>query len=297
MKKVIYAKGEVVFREGDLGSCFYQIEEGTAGVYLHYGEAEQRKLTEMKPGQYFGEMAVIETWPRSTTIVAESELHAIEIAEGDLNAYFSEQPDKIYALMKQLGDRIRSLTAEYDEVNNFIREKAEAGAEKKEGFIAKLKKYLELNALASKNTGVTQEEVITMKEFGSKDKDSTQVLEFRKGQIMFREGDPGNYMYAIHGGSVGIYLDYGTAQEKKLTTLYSNSFFGEMGLISEEKRSATAVVEEDGTLLETIRAESLESLFKSNPVKIDMILSHLSHRLRRLTLDYVKACRKAVEEG
>jgi CRP-like cAMP-binding protein len=136
-----------------------------------------------------------------------------------------------------------------------------------------------------------------MKEFGSKDKDSTQVLEFRKGQIIFREGDPGNYMYAIHGGSVGIYLDYGTAQEKKLTTLYSNSFFGEMGLISEEKRSATAVVEEDGTLLETIRAESLESLFKSNPVKIDMILSHLSHRLRRLTLDYVKACRKAVEEG
>jgi len=297
MKKVIYAKGEVVFREGDLGSCFYQIEEGTAGVYLHYGEAEQRKLTDMKPGQFFGEMAVIETWPRSTTIVAESELHAIEIAEDDLNAYFSEQPDKIYALMKQLGDRIRSLTAEYDEVNNFIKEKAEAGAEKKEGFIAKLKKYLELNALASKNTGVTQEEVITMKEFGSKDKDSTQVLEFRKGQIIFREGDPGNYMYAIHGGSVGIYLDYGTAQEKKLTTLYSNSFFGEMGLISEEKRSATAVVEEDGTLLETIRAESLESLFKSNPVKIDMILSHLSHRLRRLTLDYVKACRKAVEEG
>ena len=297
MKKVIYAKGEVVFREGDLGSCFYQIEEGTAGVYLHYGEAEQRKLTDMKPGQFFGEMAVIETWPRSTTIVAESELHAIEIAEDDLNAYFSEQPDKIYALMKQLGDRIRSLTAEYDEVNNFIKEKAEAGAEKKEGFIAKLKKYLELNALASKNTGVTQEEVITMKEFGSKDKDSTQVLEFRKGQIIFREGDPGNYMYAIHGVSVGIYLDYGTAQEKKLTTLYSNSFFGEMGLISEEKRSATAVVEEDGTLLETIRAESLESLFKSNPVKIDMILSHLYQRLRRLPLDYVKACRKAVEEG
>ena len=86
---------------------------------------------------------------------------------------------------------------------------------------------------------------------------------------------------AFHGASCGA----------------AGEVFGEMGLISEEKRSATAVVEEDGTLLETIRAESLESLFKSNPVKIDMILSHLSHRLRRLTLDYVKACRKAVEEG
>ena len=136
---------------------------------------------------------------------------------------------------------------------------------------------------------------MAMKEFGKTEQDSTQVLPFRKGQIIFRQGDEGNYMYAIHYGSVGIYLDYGTAEEKKLTTLYSNTFFGEMGLISDEKRSATAVVEEDGTLLETIRAENLESLFKSNPLKIDMILNHLSHRLRRLTQDYVEACRKAVE--
>ena len=295
MKKVVYSKGEVVFREGDEGSCFYQIEEGTAGVYLHYGEPEQRKLADMNPGQYFGEMAVIESWPRSTTIAAESELHVIEIPEGDLNAYFTEQPDKIIALMKQLGSRIRSLTAEYDEVKDFIEEKKTAGAEKKEGFIARLKKYMELSALANKNAGATQEEVIAMKEFGRQDRESSQVLSFRKGEIIFREGDEGNYMYAIHGGSVGIYLDYGTAQEKKLTTLYSNSFFGEMGLISDEKRSATAVIEEDGTLLETIREENLEGLFKSNPMKIDMILSHLSHRLRGLTKDYVEACRKAVE--
>ena len=154
---------------------------------------------------------------------------------------------------------------------------------------------MELSALANKNAGATQEEVIAMKEFGRQDRESSQVLSFRKGEIIFREGDEGNYMYAIHGGSVGIYLDYGTAQEKKLTTLYSNSFFGEMGLISDEKRSATAVVEEDGTLLETIREENLEGMFRSNPMKIDMILSHLSHRLRGLTKDYVEACRKAVE--
>ena len=99
---------------------------------------------------------------------------------------------------------------------------------------------------------------------------------------------------SIHGGSVGIYLDFGTTNEKKLTTLYADSFFGEMGLVSEEKRSATAVVEENETILECIRAEDLENLFRSNPVKIDMILSHLSHRLRGLTKDYVKACKEAV---
>ena len=136
-----------------------------------------------------------------------------------------------------------------------------------------------------------------MQRFSKLEKDDTVVLEFKRGDIIFREGDTGNFMYAIYGGSVGIYVNYGTAQENKLTQLYSDAFFGEMGLIGEEKRSATAVVEEDGTVLECIREEDLEALFKSNPVKIDMILCHLSHRLRRLTLDYVAACREAVEKA
>ena len=295
MKKIVYTKGEVVFREGDMGTCFYQIEEGTAGVYLHYGEAEQRKLTELGPGQYFGEMAVIEAWPRSTTIVAENDLHVIEIPEDDLNIYFDEQPDKILALMKQLSSRIRSLTAEYEEVKAFIEEKKTAGAEKKEGFLARMKKYLEISALANKNAGATKEEVLRQK-FFHKD-DALPVMTCSKGQIIFREGDEGLLMYAVHGGAVDIFRNYGKADENKLTTLYTNDFFGEMGMIDKEIRSATAVAGEDDTVLECIRAEDLEGLFRSNPVKVDMILSHLSHRLRQLTLDYVEACRKAVGEA
>ena len=96
MKRVVFNKGEVVFHEGDMGTCFYQIEAGEAGVYVSYGNADQRKLTEMKPGQFFGEMAVIEAWPRSTTIVAESDLHVIAIGESELNDYFMEQPTRFW---------------------------------------------------------------------------------------------------------------------------------------------------------------------------------------------------------
>ena len=54
-------------------------------------------------------------------------------------------------------------------------------------------------------------------------------------------------------------------------------------------------MEENATVLEAIRAEDLAGLAKSNPLKLDMIMSHLAHRLRRLTVDYVKACDKAAE--
>lgn len=297
MEKKVFKQGEVVFREGDLGSCFYQILEGTAGVYLNYGEENERRLTAMKPGEYFGEMAAITYWPRSTTIVAEDELTVIEIQASAINEYFTEQPDMIIRLMKQLSGRLRALTEEYEEVNAFLKEKKGAEKEKKEGFFARLKKYSEFLTASKKYAGdFSVEENLKMeKAFERKDGSSLPVRSFRRGEVIFREGEDGEYIYAVYSGSVGIYANYGTPLEKQLTTVYTNQFFGEMGLVEHQKRSATAVVEEDDTTLEFIGEKDLYTLFKENPMEVDMILEHLVNRLRRLTQDYVKACEEAVK--
>lgn len=297
MEKKVFKQGEVVFREGDLGSCFYQILEGTAGVYLNYGAENERRLTAMKPGEYFGEMAAITCWPRSTTIVAEDELTVIEIQASAINEYFTEQPDMIIRLMKQLSGRLRALTEEYEEVNAFLKEKKEAGKAKEEGFFARLKKYSEFLTASKKYAGgFSVEENLKMeKAFERKDGSSLPVRSFRRGEVIFREGEDGEYIYAVYSGSVGIYANYGTPLEKQLTTVYTNQFFGEMGLVEHQKRSATAVVEEDDTTLEFIGEKDLYKLFKENPMEVDMILEHLVNRLRRLTQDYVKACEEAVK--
>lgn len=297
MKEKLFDRNEAVFHEGDMGTSFYRILEGKAGIYVNYGKEDERKLTEMGPGKFIGEMGVIEAWPRSATVVAEEPLKVIEITEENLNDYFAEDPDSILSLMKHLSGRIRELTEEYNEVNAFLKEKQEAAPEKKESFLARLKKYREISAYQKKNLVVSVEELIREGKLTAPEKAALPVKSYSRGQVIFREGEEGNYMYAIYGGSVGIYSNYGNALEKKLTTLYTNSFFGEMGLIEQEKRSATAVVEEDDTVLETISADSLQELFKKNPGEIDMILSHLSNRLRRLTLDYVAACEEAAKDA
>ena len=137
MNERVFTKGQVIFREGDSGESFFHITEGKAGVYLHYGEADERKLNEMLPGQYVGEMAVINAWPRSATVVAEEDMKAIEIGEKELNDYFRQYPDKILSIMKQIGGRIRTLTEEYDEVTAFLKEKQDATAPKSSGFLAR----------------------------------------------------------------------------------------------------------------------------------------------------------------
>ena len=115
-----FADGEIIIKEGDLGDSFFQLLEGNAVVYLNYGLEGQVKLTELQPGQYFGEMAVIETYPRSSTVVAQGSASVIEIPGSELDSYFKENPDKIIAIMKHLGERLKIMTADYDEAKKIL---------------------------------------------------------------------------------------------------------------------------------------------------------------------------------
>ena len=54
---------------------------------------------------------------------------------------------------------------------------------------------------------------------------------YRRNTVVFREGDPGECMYHIETGMVGIYHDYGGKNETQIATLDSGKVFGEMGLL------------------------------------------------------------------
>lgn len=118
---------------------------------------------------------------------------------------------------------------------------------------------------------------------------------YKKGQIIFKEGDAANCMYDIRWGSVGIYANYGTKQEKLLTTLQPEAFFGEMGLVDSQPRSATAVALEKDTRVEAITREAFGDFMQERPAKVLTIMQHMSHRLRDLTKEYMEVCGTVAE--
>ena len=118
---------------------------------------------------------------------------------------------------------------------------------------------------------------------------------YKKGEIIFRQGDAAESMYDILWGSVGIYLDYGTERQKLLTELDADAFFGEMGMIDHAPRSATAVALEKGTQLQEITEDKLGELFREKPAKVLMIMQQLSGRLRKLTKEYMEVCKTAAD--
>lgn len=112
----------------------------------------------------------------------------------------------------------------------------------------------------------------------------------KKGSVVFWQGEPGDCMYYIRWGRVGVFADYDTPNQKKLAELSEGDYFGEMGLLDGGERSATVVALEAGTLLNRIDEAEFGQFLAENPAKVYAIIQRLSHKLRQTTRDYLSVC-------
>lgn len=113
---------------------------------------------------------------------------------------------------------------------------------------------------------------------------------YKKDQVVFWQGEPGDCMYYIRWGSVGVYTDYAKIRQKQLAVLRAGDYFGEMGLISHEGRSATIAILESGTILNKIGEDEFGEFLASNPARVHDIMAQLSHKLRKATKEYLDVC-------
>ena len=124
-----------------------------------------------------------------------------------------------------------------------------------------------------------------------------KTLVFKKGDVIFRQGDYSEVMYDIAKGKVGVFADYETETVQQLAELKAGDFLGEMGMIEVYPRSATAVALEDDTTLTEIGEDDLNEFFKDKPEKLLQIMKQMSARLRVVNQKYLNACRVAFENA
>lgn len=298
-RELVCRKGDVIVREGDFGSGIYKMISGSAAVYANYGKDDEKLLTELHEGAYFGEMAVIEITRRSATVVAaEDQTRVAEIDASDLCGYLSENKGEINGIGRHLSRRLRELTDDYTEVCNTLRElgRLDTSADRvNSSLMDRIKKFARVYLLGQSAGEETAEPTVyvAVQKF---DKDlALSAAEYHKGDVIFREGAESDCMYYVYEGRIGIYTDFGTEKQKLLAKLTPEMFFGEMGLFEGMRRTATAVALEEGSFLEVVYEKDLDTIFEKNPAMALMILQHLSSRLRHLTNEYLKACRSLAE--
>lgn len=115
--------------------------------------------------------------------------------------------------------------------------------------------------------------------------------QYKRDEVIFQQGDPSDCMYRIEEGRVGIFLDYGTANQTKLAELTAGQFLGEMGLLDKAPRSAAAVSLAEGTRLRVIDEANFGRSLAEDSEGMLALLQQMSMRLRRISRDYADACR------
>jgi len=131
---------------------------------------------------------------------------------------------------------------------------------------------------------------------GESDRLTTQA--YKKGEVIFHEGDEGNHVYLIVNGSVDIYKTVGE-QRQLLNTIGSGEIFGEMGLVSSEPRFATVIAAEDCRLIMVQdKAFHLALVNEKMPI-IKPLIKQLVERFRNVEMknyEYLKRINHLEEE-
>lgn len=107
------------------------------------------------------------------------------------------------------------------------------------------------------------------------------IVPYRKGEIVFKEGDPGAEMFVIQSGQVELFRNI--CDEKRFLRVFEKGdFFGEMSLLEGLPRTATAAVLEDAELI-VINGATFDQMIKSNIEIAVRMLRKISKRLRETT--------------
>jgi CRP-like cAMP-binding protein len=105
-KEVPQPAGKTVASEGQGGLAFHYIVEGSATV-----SKDGRELRRLGPGDYFGEISMIDGRPRSATVTAQEPMTVLAIPHQDFEAVIDEDPGFARQLLKTLCARLREAEA------------------------------------------------------------------------------------------------------------------------------------------------------------------------------------------
>ena len=105
-RAVNHPQGKEVAQEGGDGAGFHLIASGTASVTVH-GEARP----DLGPGDYFGEISLIDGQPRSATVTATTPLTTYALASWNFRPILEQEPGVANALLKVLCARLRAAEA------------------------------------------------------------------------------------------------------------------------------------------------------------------------------------------
>jgi CRP-like cAMP-binding protein len=244
--------GQTIFAEDQkvsAGGLFSQ-RSAMRMYYLADGEVALtmggRPLDTLRKGEVFGEMAVISGRPRSATATARTACAVLSMDADELRGALAKLPEFALMLMSVMFDRLRFLAARLAARHVTVTARQHEGAVFDPALLAQLE-------------GALRRPVVTR---------------FAQGAGVMREGQAGACAYVVKSGRVAISI-----RGNVVEVVSAGCTFGEMALVDQSPRTASATADSDCELLAIDRPSLLEAL-KSQPAFAMAMLRAIADRLR-----------------
>ncbi len=120
-----FARDAVIFKEGDPGDRCYVITNGDVRISKFIPNIGEEALAVLKPGDYFGEMALIDKFPRSAHAIANADVAVLAINKADLDKMLIMDRELgykiLWAFTKTLSKRLRETNEKTGELSGHVR--------------------------------------------------------------------------------------------------------------------------------------------------------------------------------
>ena len=105
--QVNYHAGETIFNEHDLGDGLYVVETGSVRIWVMDEDVTEVTLAELKPGDFFGELAVLDRGERSSSATAIVDTHLHKLSSDAFQQFLIEHPDASIDVICEIAQRMR----------------------------------------------------------------------------------------------------------------------------------------------------------------------------------------------
>lgn len=282
---LLYEKGDVVFSQGDSGGEMYIIQSGVVEVSRMRGDRKV-VLTLLEKGDFFGEIALLDQRPRSASVSAVTRTRLLPLSRAAFLKHASYNAQIVLYLLKAISRRIDRMTRQ-------VRETIEADEELREAVFSGKEISVPSNGPSGPAiSGIPENRTAVCPGGDFREPLPEQVRSFPSsdallqecydaGQLIFEEGQEGHRMYFIAEGTVEIFQEE-ISGRCPLGLLGPGDFFGEMAVITEEARTASAAALTPVKLRPILRDEVLASI-QTDPETGLFFLQLLISRLRTIT--------------
>lgn len=300
-RPVTLTGGATLLHQGDRGDAMYLICRGAISIRVNGVEVNRMGI-----GECIGEMALLDSSPRSASCVAEVETELLRISDSDFEIVVKSQTPVIFAMLRTLAERLYGQTVNpikqggtEENAHDDVKEVTQQFTQQEAGLKGATRERLNNRAIPSKTSsekGLSKDErglyklleriAFLQKVPLFKDVPENYLVSLEKivhpvylkrGETLFHQGDLGDAMYIIRFGSVSVQVN-----GIEVTWRSVGDCLGEMALLNGTPRFASCIAREDTELLR-ISANDFETMVRSQTSVMFAMLRTLAERLRQQT--------------